>query len=290
MKLGIIGTGRWGSRYVETVGRMWPAGEVLISDTAGRRDPPGALIRNAAVDGVIVASPAATHYAITMEALDAGVPVLVEKPLALTLSETRSIRDRAEARGSTVMVGHQHLHAPAFREMRKRIAERSVSTISGTFGGDGPVRADCDVLWDYGPHDFAMALDLLGDKEPVTREYARCEVSVPGRQNWDVGISVGETPVRFRFTNAATAKHHRFRVRLTDGDEYRYDNFAPYQLTLNDVPIDIADTLPLDNQIQAFVAAVRGDDVSSKDSDLALAVRVAEVLTDLSATPAITHV
>lgn len=290
MRLGIIGTGRWGSRYVETIGRMWPDGEVVIADMTGRRDSPGALIRNAAVDGVIVASPAATHYAITMEALDAGVPVLVEKPLALTLSETRSIRDRAEARGGTVMVGHQHLHAPAFREMRQRIARRAVSTISGTFGGDGPVRADCDVLWDYGPHDFAMALDLLGDKEPVTREYAQCEVSGPGRQNWNVGISVGETPVRFRFTNAATAKHHRFRVRLTDGGEYRYDNFAPHQLTLDDVPIDVADTLPLDNQIRAFVAAVRGDDVRSKASDLALAVRVAEVLTNLSATPAITHV
>jgi predicted dehydrogenase len=242
------------------------------------------------VDGVIVASPAATHYPITMAALDAGVPVLVEKPLALTLDETRAIRDRAEARGSTVMVGHQHLHAPAFREIRERIAQRAISAISGSFGGDGPVRTDCDVLWDYGTHDFAMALDLLGDREPVTREYARCEVSGPGRQNWDVGISVGETPVRFRFTNAATARHHRFRVRLTDGDEYRYDTFAPHRLTLNDVPIDIADTLPLDHQIQAFVAAVRGDDVPSKGSDLALAVRVAEVLTTLSAHPAITRV
>ncbi|WBB73900.1 Gfo/Idh/MocA family oxidoreductase [Micromonospora sp. WMMD1128] len=286
MRLGIVGTGRWGSRYVETVGRMWPEGEVLISEVAGRRDSPGALIRSAAVDGIIVAAPAATHYAITMEALDAGVPVLVEKPLAPTLSETLAIRDRAEARGSTVMVGHQHLHAPAFRELRERVAGRAVSTISGTFGGDGPVRADCDVLWDYGPHDFAMALDLLGDQGPVTREYARCEVPAPGRQDWDVGVRVGGTPVRFRFTNAATARHHRFRVRLSDGGEYRYDDFAPHRLTLDDVPIDVADTLPLDNQIRAFVAAVRGDNVPSRTSDLALAVRVAEALTRLSATPA----
>ncbi|TDB82271.1 Gfo/Idh/MocA family oxidoreductase [Micromonospora sp. KC721] len=300
IRLGIIGTGRWGSRYVETVGRIWSTGEVLISDTAGGRgagradavrwDSPAALIRNAAVDGVIIASPATTHYAITTLALDAALPVLVEKPLALSLGETRSIRDLAEARGSTVMVGHQHLYAPAFREMRERIAGRAVSTISSTAGGDGPVRADCDVLWDYGPHDIAMALDLLGDKDPVTEAFARCEVSGPGRQTWHVGISVGETLVTSRFTNSATVKHHRFWVRLVDGDEFWYDNFAAHLLTVNGVPIGIAETLPLDKQIQTFVAAIRGDDVHSSGADLALAVRVAEVLAGASATPTITYV
>jgi predicted dehydrogenase len=300
IRLGIIGTGRWGSRYVETVARIWPTGEVLISDTAGGRgaghadavrwESPAALIRNAAVDGVIIASPATTHYAITALALEAAIPVLVEKPLALSPSETRSIRDLAEARGGTVMVGHQHLHAPAFREMRERTAGRAVSTISSTAGGDGPVRADCDVLWDYGPHDIAMALDLLGDKDPVTEDFARCEVSGPGRQTWHVGIRIGETLVESRFTNSATVKHHRFRVRLADGDEFLYDDFAAHLLTANGVPIGIADTLPLDNQIQAFVAAIRGDDVHSTGSDLPLAVRVVEVLAGLSATPAITHV
>jgi predicted dehydrogenase len=298
VRLGIIGTGRWGKRYIETVGRIWPNGEVLISDTAGgagigrddavRWDSPAALIRNAAVDGIIIASPATTHYALTTSALDAALPVLVEKPVTLSLSETRSIRDLAASRGSTVMVGHQHLHAPAFREMRERMAGRPVSAISSTAGGDGPVRADCDVLWDYGPHDIAMALDLLGDKDPVTQASARCEDSGSGRQTWHVSINIGETLVKSRFTNSATVKRHRFRVRLVDGDEFLYDNFGPHLLTMNGVPIGTAETLPLDKQIQTFVAAIRGDDVYSSGSDLALAVRVAEVLANLSATPMIT--
>ncbi|WBB73841.1 hypothetical protein O7602_30055 [Micromonospora sp. WMMD1128] len=67
-------------------------------------------------------------------------------------------------------------------------------------------------------------------------------------------------------------------------------SLPPHRLTLDDVPIDVADTLPLDSQTRAFVAAVRGDNVLSKAIDLALAVRVAEVLTTLGATLAIAHV
>ncbi|SHM91850.1 Gfo/Idh/MocA family protein [Actinacidiphila paucisporea] len=292
-KLGLIGTGRWGSRYLDTVGRLWPDGAVLVSDTAGgagagrgdavRWDSPAALIRNAAVDGVIIASPAATHYAITALALDAALPVLVEKPVALSLDETRSIRVLAASRRSTVMVGHQHMHAPAFQELRERTAGRAVAAITSAAGGDGPVRADCDVLWDYGPHDIAMALGLLGGEDPVTEAFARCEVLGPGRQTWRVGIGVGATRIRCRFTNSATVKHHRFGVRLADGDEFLYDDFAAHRLTFGGTPIRIASTLPLDRQIQAFVAAVRGDGADSSGSDLALSVRVAEVLAGLSA-------
>ena len=59
------------------------------------------------VDVATIATPATTHYDVARVLIDAGVHVLVEKPLALTLDEADDLIERARERGVTLQVGHQ---------------------------------------------------------------------------------------------------------------------------------------------------------------------------------------
>lgn len=64
-------------------------------------------------DGVIIATPHATHYAIARECLERGINVLVEKPMTLYASEARDLVELAQARGLTLSIGYTHNYAPA---------------------------------------------------------------------------------------------------------------------------------------------------------------------------------
>ncbi|MFO1186594.1 MAG: Gfo/Idh/MocA family oxidoreductase [Alphaproteobacteria bacterium] len=59
------------------------------------------------VDVATIATPASTHYAVARQLIDAGVHVLVEKPLALSLADADDLISRARLRGATLQVGHQ---------------------------------------------------------------------------------------------------------------------------------------------------------------------------------------
>lgn len=115
------------------------------------------------VDGVLIATPAATHARIALPYARAGVPTFIEKPMAASLKEAEVLAAAATSSGALVQVGHVHLHNPAYlklKELRSRVGEVRWLSFEGM--NRGPVRDDVSVLWDWGPHGVSMALDLLG--------------------------------------------------------------------------------------------------------------------------------
>ncbi len=81
------------------------------------------MYERAGLDAVIVSSPDDLHYAMTMDALDAGLHVLCEKPMALTLADAQAMLARAEAAGVKHMVNFSWRTIPAYRYMRELIGE-----------------------------------------------------------------------------------------------------------------------------------------------------------------------
>lgn len=63
-------------------------------------------------DGVIVATPNALHVQNGFDCIEAGVPVLIEKPVADSLDEGIRLRDAAERAGARILVGHHRVHSP----------------------------------------------------------------------------------------------------------------------------------------------------------------------------------
>ncbi len=107
----VVGCGYWGKNLVRNFDRLGALAMVCDATPAGRATAAELVPRTPAVSdleevlrsdvsGVVVATPAETHYDITRRALDAGKDVFVEKPLALTYEQGTSLVRLAEESGS----------------------------------------------------------------------------------------------------------------------------------------------------------------------------------------------
>ncbi len=76
-----------------------------------------------------MATPAATHYAVVRQCLQAGKDVFVEKPLALNAAQGRQLVALAKQRSRILMVGHILLYHPAVTKLRQLIIEGALGRI-----------------------------------------------------------------------------------------------------------------------------------------------------------------
>src|ERR671934_1464625 len=81
------------------------------------------LLDGRGIDAVVVSSPAATHVEITLDALDAGVHVFVEKPLCITLADTDRIIEARDRSAKVVQVGYMKRFDPAWERMLSELPE-----------------------------------------------------------------------------------------------------------------------------------------------------------------------
>ncbi len=181
LRLGVVGAGAWGRNHVRTVAGLAEAELAAVCDTDPKvrekvaRQYPAALVTAdvpallGAVDAVIVASPAATHATIAQQAVDAGKPVLVEKPFALNGRDAEAVARRSAERKVPVLAGHLLVYHPAVERLRELVQTGELGKVFYLYGlrvNLGQVRKDENALWSFGPHDVSMALYLLGE-QPV---------------------------------------------------------------------------------------------------------------------------
>jgi len=137
VRVGVIGAGLMGSTHVRLLSDRVAGAEVLaVSDALpGQAERVAAecgvpvvhaageeLIRDAGVDAVVIASPATTHAAFVRACLDAGKPVLCEKPLAETAEACRELVEAEVAAGRRlVQVGFMRRYDPGFADLKLRL-------------------------------------------------------------------------------------------------------------------------------------------------------------------------
>lgn len=277
--LGLIGPGPWGRNYIRTIEET-PRARLAATASRDWRD----LLQKPGVDGVIIATPPATHAEIAIAAIEAGLPVLVEKPLTLSLAEARDVLDHAERRKARVLVDHIHLFQPAWAELKRRAgALGQLRSIRGVAGDFRPFRKDTTVLWDWGPHDIALCLDLIGRMPTdVSARRLRAETTAEGDGE--------QVEIKLRFDDGATAelevgnltspKRRTFEA-IYDGGALIMDSLAADKLVFqtpdgDKKPVTVDDALPLTVAVERFA-----DMIARPDEDLAslrLAVDVVDVL------------
>lgn len=130
-RIAVIGTGWWATYTHIPAVQAHPAAELVsICDRDADRLRAAAdaydivcrytdhreMLAAETLDGVIIATPHATHYAIAKDCLAHGLHVLVEKPLTLSAPEARELMEIARARGRELIVGYTHVFSlPALR-------------------------------------------------------------------------------------------------------------------------------------------------------------------------------
>lgn len=178
LRVGVIGVGSMGQNHARVYSEIADLVGVVDKDTdTGQRvarrfgtewfDDHQALFRRG-LDAVSIATPTALHYQIALDALEAGVHVLVEKPICPTIEEAEALVRATESTGLTLAVGHIERHNPVVEFAKKGIGDGrwgEVITISARRVSSLPTRIkDVGVVLDLGIHDIDVMRYLLGSE------------------------------------------------------------------------------------------------------------------------------
>lgn len=304
VRVGVLGAGRWGRNLVsnlDTLGALTavsdpsPAIRSELTAAYGHRvritEDHEAILGDAAIDAVVIATPATTHASLAIEAVRAGKHVFVEKPFTLTVDDAELVVKEAEAAGRTLMVGHLLLYQPAIVWMREFLRSGRLGWVASLYQDRlslGTVRTVENSLWSLGVHDVAAILYLEG-QEPVRTATWGEAIIQPGVQD--------DMHLHMQFANGAEAHIHNSwlwperRRRLTVvGTEAMavYDELTQTvqlhrrrvnaNLTVQDDGSDVVfrgDPEPLRHELEHFLSCVRnGTEPRSNGASAVAVIRV----------------
>lgn len=211
LRLGLAGAGRWGMAHIHSILSVSPSLLTAVFDpseearsAAGKLAPEARLAPAfdvdlaASLDGLIIATPTATHPRIARSALDVGIHVLLEKPVATRLEDAVRVRDAASASSATCLIGHQMLHHPAVEHLVGAITAGMIGRprLLTAVRTSKPRPGD-DPLWALGPHDLALALVIAGrapERVDARRTISRTDVVLEFDSDFCAKLSFQRTP------------------------------------------------------------------------------------------------
>jgi len=176
--LGLIGCGAWGQNLLRNavsnerirLTAVCDPDSIVCSAAAKKSSATSysdfaQMLTAAHLDAVIIASPSRYHFEHARQALEAGLHVLVEKPMCMTTGEALTLVDLARTRDRVLMVGHTFLYSNLVHEVKRRIDGGELGDILYLYSQRlnlGRVRQDVDALWNFAPHDISITCFLLG--------------------------------------------------------------------------------------------------------------------------------
>ena len=172
VRVGVIGIGNMGWHHARVLSLLKDAELVGVADPDPDRGQMAveqfgcSWFANYAellneVEAVCIAVPTLLHHRVGMACFDAGVHVLIEKPIAATQDEASDLIRAAKAANRLLQVGHIERFNPAFRELVKVVAGEEVVVLEARRHSPNPDRAnDVSVVLDLMIHDIDLVLEL----------------------------------------------------------------------------------------------------------------------------------
>ena len=245
--IGVVGLGYWGPNWVRNLHQSQAARRIIACDLDQKRRSHVSqlysglettsrfedLLNDDDIEGIVVATPVGTHYAMAKRALEAGKSVLVEKPMATSNEEADDLVKTAREKNLILMVGHTFEYSAPVLKMQDIIASGELGDvfyISSVRANLGLFQRDVNVTWDLATHDISIILNLMGGREPEA-------VSCQGESHYGHGVE-DVAMLTLRFERNVIAFIH---VSWLDPDKIRrttvvgsrkmlvYDDTAPQE-------------------------------------------------------------
>ena len=175
-KVMLLGLGRWGANHLRNLNNL-PI-ELYVAEVGDKQLEPARKIGIPAerlttnykdffnkIDGVVIVTPAQSHFPLCKEFLEAGKDVFVEKPLTLDNEESKALAELAARKGRILQVGHILRFDPATLWLRDAVQSGEfgkVNMIRGHFGGFKRPRNDSGVMFADGIHFVDLFNFILG--------------------------------------------------------------------------------------------------------------------------------
>ena len=175
-KICVVGAGKWGRNHIKTLDKLGCLGGVVETDEKVLNEltteyPHAQVFSDykkasaKSFDGFTVVTPAETHFKIASYLLQNKNHVLVEKPLALTSKEAKTLKGIADKNNLNLMVGHVLLFHPAIRKIKEIVDEGRIGKLQYIYSNRlnlGTVRTEENILWSFAPHDVSLFQYFIG--------------------------------------------------------------------------------------------------------------------------------
>lgn len=204
IRLGIIGCGNVLSAYRLAIERLRARGMAVVTMSCGREaqreetlralgphrfvTEVGEVLQSPEVDAVVILTSMPQHAVLTIAALSAGKHVLLEKPIATTLSDARAVLHTARRSPALLVAAPFVILSPTFRTIARRIRAGDIGQpclARARYGWAGPwwsewfYKPGGGCLFDLGVYCFTSLTGLLG---PARRVTAMTGVAIPTRE------------------------------------------------------------------------------------------------------------
>jgi predicted dehydrogenase len=184
IKVGLAGCGYWGGKLLDKF-RSVPGCEVkMVCDSnrqtldqlAGKHPEIQfttqfpRLMNGVGLDALVIATRTNTHFAYAKEALERGIHVWLEKPMASTAEECAKLNELAHKHKRILMVDHTFLYSAAVEKIREIIRMGQIGSlrhINCRRLDLGRFHLDVNVAYDLAPHDISIIDYVMGGEKPT---------------------------------------------------------------------------------------------------------------------------
>jgi predicted dehydrogenase len=300
-RIGVAGAGLIGLRHIAAIARVADVTLSAVLDPAVGDDsdlPTVSDIRALAAcsDGVILAVPNALHAPMAIALIEAGCPVLVEKPLAGSAAEAAEIVHASARHGVPVLVGHHRRHNPLIARAKEIMDRGTLGPITAVHGhcwlpkpdryyanawrqgaGAGPLFInlihDVDVLMHLcGPITHVQALQSNAirnaEAEEVSVAILRFASGALGTVNlsdvslgpWSWELTAGENPAYPKTDQSSYVIGGRNgALTLPNLTLWTQTDGPDWWAPISSTRMPIAQSDPIEAQIAHFADVIRGD-------------------------------
>jgi len=309
----VIGAGNWGQNHIRTLDELGQLGGVVEPDQSKRNiinDKYDDLLLFSRIEealqqnfeGYVVATPSETHVSILKKILPHKIPVLVEKPLALSIADAVIIQKLVQKHGTKLLVGHLLLFHPAICKMKALVDAGEIGDLQYLYSNRlnlGTVRQEENVFWSFAPHDISLFQYFTGafpkkvnssggaflqpGIHDTTMTYLEYENGIQGHiyVSWlhpfkEHRLVLIGSKGMLHFDDSHESKPlllYEKGFKIDNGIAVKYDGPAK--------KIKFDNKLPLTEELKYFINAVQGSTIEKADINNGLeVVKILEMATD----------
>ncbi|SEG71310.1 Gfo/Idh/MocA family protein [Bosea lathyri] len=328
LKIALVGAGLIGRAHLERLIASSECDCAAICDPtdaakalAAERDLPWfpsqrEMLEAMKPDGAIIATPNALHVPGSIDCLEAGVPVLVEKPLAETVAAAQRLVEAQARTGVAVLAGHHRRHNPIVKAARRIVREGGIGRLVAVNSLFLIRKPDdyFDVAWRREAGGGPVLINLIHDIDNLRFICGEIDAVQAMTSNATRGFSVEDTAaLTFRFANGALGTAtvsdvtpapwswelssgenkaypqrdgHCYLIAGSEGslslpklDLWRYEGRQGWWEPLLQESLAVAPVEPLAEQLRHFCAVIRGQEQPITDAaDAARTLAVVEAV------------
>lgn len=257
MKIGVVGTGYWGSKLVRELQGI-DGVEVECHDPNPNPTVTAKYVSSfddllSDCDGIVIAAPSTMHHDLAVKSLERGIPTFVEKPIATDSKEAEELLRVSMKRNVVFCVGHIFRYNNLVKRIKEEISNRKVHACKFEWGQQGTFK-DRDLSFDLYPHLVSMLLYLFG--EPIDVEGA-IESGVTSSALLLAGNVVCE--LHIDWTNVVKTRELTI---IGDGFTIHADPVRQVGTICeggNTAPLNVEPNNTIRDELMAFIQAIKGD-------------------------------